>query len=74
MDLTELMKIVDNERQSAKPTQIKCCAAAGCISVNSQIVQQQLEEVVKASGLENGVLFPKTALSKTTTTVYCSIK
>ncbi|MEA5572458.1 NADH-quinone oxidoreductase subunit NuoF [Calothrix sp. UHCC 0171] len=55
MDLIELMEIAEQERQSDKPIQIRCCIAAGCISVNSQAVQQQLEAAVTGSGLENEV-------------------
>lgn len=55
MDLTELMEIAEQERQSNKSVQIRCCVSAGCISANSQAVQQALETFVKASGLENEV-------------------
>lgn len=55
MDLTELREIAEQERQSAKPTQIKCCVAAGCVSANSQLVKQRLDAAVKTSGLENQV-------------------
>lgn len=55
MDVTELLEIAQQERQSQKPVQIRCCVAAGCLSANSQGVKQQLEEAVKASGLENQV-------------------
>ncbi|MDM9380387.1 NADH-quinone oxidoreductase subunit NuoF [Chlorogloeopsis sp. ULAP01] len=55
MDLSELQEIAEQERQSQKPVQIRCCLAAGCLSANSEAVKKRLEEVVKASGLENQV-------------------
>ncbi|MFQ4144034.1 NADH-quinone oxidoreductase subunit NuoF [Chlorogloeopsis sp. ULAP02] len=55
MDLTELQEIAEQERQSQKPVQIRCCLAASCLSANSEAVNKRLEEAVKASGLENQV-------------------
>jgi bidirectional [NiFe] hydrogenase diaphorase subunit len=55
MELTELLGISRQERSQAKPVQIRCCTAAGCLSANSQAVKQQLETSVKAEGLETEV-------------------
>ena len=55
MELTELLDIGRQERSQQKPVQIRCCTAAGCLSANSQAVQQQLEQAVKAEGLEGEV-------------------
>jgi bidirectional [NiFe] hydrogenase diaphorase subunit len=55
MDLTELQEIAEQERQSQKPVQIRCCVAAGCLSANSAAVKKQLEEAVTTSGLEDKV-------------------
>jgi len=55
MELNELLDIGRQERSQQKPVQIRCCTAAGCLSANSQAVKQQLEEAVKAEGLEDGV-------------------
>ncbi|MBD2361666.1 SLBB domain-containing protein [Anabaena minutissima FACHB-250] len=55
MELTELLGISRQERSQAKPVQIRCCTAAGCLSANSQAVKQQLEASVKAEGLETEV-------------------
>jgi bidirectional [NiFe] hydrogenase diaphorase subunit len=55
MELTELLEISRQERSQAKPVQIRCCTAAGCLSANSQAVKQQLEATVKAEGLEKEV-------------------
>lgn len=55
MELTELLEIARQERSQAKPVQIRCCTAAGCLSSNSQAVKQELEAKVKAEGLEKDV-------------------
>lgn len=55
MELTELLEISRQERSQAKPVQIRCCTAAGCLSANSQAVKQQLEATIKAEGLEKEV-------------------
>ncbi|MBD2252506.1 NuoF family protein [Nostoc parmelioides] len=55
MELTELLDIGRQERSQQKPVQIRCCTAAGCLSANSQGVKQQLEQAVKAEGLESEV-------------------
>ena len=55
MELTELWEISRQESSQQKPVQIRCCTAAGCLSANSQTVKQELEEAVKAGGLETEV-------------------
>jgi bidirectional [NiFe] hydrogenase diaphorase subunit len=55
MDLAELHEIATRERQTRKPTRIRCCVAAGCLSANAQAVKQQLEESVAGTGLQERV-------------------
>jgi bidirectional [NiFe] hydrogenase diaphorase subunit len=55
MDLTELIEIAEQERQSYKPVQIRCCIAAGCLCANSEAVKTHLEEAIIEAGLENEV-------------------
>ncbi|MBD2295573.1 NAD(P)H-dependent oxidoreductase subunit E [Anabaena sphaerica FACHB-251] len=55
MELNELLEIARTERSQAKPVQIRCCTAAGCLSSGSQAVKDNLEESVKAGGLEDQV-------------------
>ncbi|MBD2666564.1 respiratory-chain NADH dehydrogenase domain protein, 51 kDa subunit [Richelia sinica FACHB-800] len=55
MELNELLEIGQKERSQAKPVQIRCCTAAGCLSSNSQAVKDNLDKAVKAAGLEDKV-------------------
>ncbi|ODG97615.1 NADH dehydrogenase [Nostoc sp. KVJ20] len=55
MDLPELIEIAQKERASEKLVQIRCCVAAGCLSANSQVVKQRLEEAVTAENLTEKV-------------------
>ena len=55
MDITELHEIAKQERDRRKPTQIRCCTAAGCLSSGSAAVRDGLEAVVKQTGLEGEV-------------------
>jgi bidirectional [NiFe] hydrogenase diaphorase subunit len=55
MELNELLEIAQKERSQAKPVQIRCCTAAGCLSSNSQAVKDNLDKAVKAAGMEDTV-------------------
>jgi bidirectional [NiFe] hydrogenase diaphorase subunit len=55
MDLTELLKITQQERVSEKPVRIRCCVAAGCLSADSLAVKQRLEEAVINAGLSDRI-------------------
>ncbi|TAF11014.1 MAG: NADH-quinone oxidoreductase subunit L [Nostocales cyanobacterium] len=55
MELNELLEIAQKERFQAKPVQIRCCIAAGCLSSNSQRVKDNLDAAVKAGGLDERV-------------------
>jgi bidirectional [NiFe] hydrogenase diaphorase subunit len=55
MELNELLEIGQKERSQAKPVQIRCCTAAGCLSSNSQAVKDNLDKAVKNAGLEDKV-------------------
>jgi len=55
MDLAELHEIATRERQTRKPTRIRCCVAAGCLSANAQAVKQRLEESVAGADLQEQV-------------------
>ena len=51
MDLPELLEIAEQERQSQKAVQIRCCVAAGCLSSNALAVKTGLEQAVTDAGL-----------------------
>jgi bidirectional [NiFe] hydrogenase diaphorase subunit len=55
MELTELLEIAQQERAKAKPVQIRCCLAAGCLSANSQAIKQNLDTAVKSAELQETV-------------------
>ncbi|MBD2298578.1 NADH-quinone oxidoreductase subunit NuoF [Nostoc sp. FACHB-87] len=55
MELNELLAIAKQERSQAKPVQIRCCTAAGCLSGNAASVKHELEAGIKAEGLEKDV-------------------
>ncbi|ALF54763.1 NADH dehydrogenase [Nostoc piscinale CENA21] len=55
MELNELLAIAKQERSQAKPVQIRCCTAAGCLSGNAEGVKHELEAGIKAEGLEKDV-------------------
>ena len=55
MDLSELLEIAEQERQSQKALQIRCCVAAGCLSSNSLAVKAGLEQAVAEAGLTDTV-------------------
>lgn len=55
MDIGELYRIAEQERDHRKPIRIRCCTAAGCLSSGSASVQAQLKETVQRAGLESEV-------------------
>ncbi|MEA5575678.1 NuoF family protein [Anabaena sp. UHCC 0451] len=55
MELNELLEIARTERSQAKPVEVRCCTAAGCLSSGSQAVKDNLDKSVKAAGLEDRV-------------------
>jgi bidirectional [NiFe] hydrogenase diaphorase subunit len=54
MTVDELEKIADTEKASCRtcPNHLHVCVAAGCLSSQSDLVQEALEAQVKAKGLE----------------------
>ncbi|MFM7364201.1 MAG: NuoF family protein [Cuspidothrix sp.] len=55
MELNELLEIARIERLQTKLVHIRCCTAAGCLSSGSQAIKDNLDAVVKASGLEDQI-------------------
>ncbi len=55
MDLNELIEIKEKEQNSAKPINLRCCLAAGCISSGGQSIKENLELAVKDAGMEDQV-------------------
>ncbi|WP_414570617.1 NuoF family protein [Nostoc sp. CCY 9925] len=55
MDLTELQEIAHKERTNSKPTRIRCCMAAGCLSSGAVAVKESLEKTKAEIGLTDKV-------------------
>jgi bidirectional [NiFe] hydrogenase diaphorase subunit len=55
MDLAELQRLAERERQSQKPLRLRCCTAAGCLSSDGQAVKDALTQSVADAGLEERV-------------------
>ncbi|MDZ8025342.1 MAG: NuoF family protein [Nostoc sp. DedQUE11] len=55
MDLTELQEIAYKERTNSKPTRIRCCMAAGCLSSGAVAVKESLEKTKAEIGLTDKV-------------------
>lgn len=55
MDITELRTIAQQERDRRKPTRIRCCTAAGCLSSGAAAVRDGLKAAVQHAGLESEV-------------------
>ncbi len=55
MDITELQAIALTERESQKPTRIRCCTAAGCLSSGAAAVKNSLEIAVERANLDSTV-------------------
>ncbi|MDJ0634897.1 MAG: NADH-ubiquinone oxidoreductase-F iron-sulfur binding region domain-containing protein [Xenococcaceae cyanobacterium MO_188.B29] len=55
MDLTELLKIANAERNKQKSIRVHCCTSTGCQAANSLSVKNNLATAVKESGLSDRV-------------------
>jgi bidirectional [NiFe] hydrogenase diaphorase subunit len=55
MDITELRTIGQQERECRKPTRIRCCMAAGCLSSGAATIKNSLEAVVEEASLADRV-------------------
>jgi bidirectional [NiFe] hydrogenase diaphorase subunit len=55
MDIIKLQAIGLQERESWKPTRIRCCTAAGCLSSGAAAVKSSLEAAVAQANLEDTV-------------------
>ncbi|MDA0265902.1 MAG: SLBB domain-containing protein [Cyanobacteria bacterium] len=55
MDIAELHEIAQQARDRRKPTRIRCCTAAGCLSSGAAAVKTELAQAVKTAGLEDQV-------------------
>jgi bidirectional [NiFe] hydrogenase diaphorase subunit len=55
MDIDDLLTIAEQERAARKKFTVRCCVAAGCMSLNSKGVKEALEKAVHEAGLDNEV-------------------
>jgi bidirectional [NiFe] hydrogenase diaphorase subunit len=55
MDITELQAIAQQERERQKPTRIRCCTAAGCLSSGAAAVKHSLEIAIEQANLDSTV-------------------
>jgi hypothetical protein len=55
MDIIELQAIALQELESWKPTRIRCCTAAGCLSSGAAAVKNSLETAVAQANLDSTV-------------------
>lgn len=55
MDLNDLLELQVKERSARKKYTLRCCMAAGCMSLNSQQVKAGLEKAVQDAGLSDQV-------------------
>src|SRR5208283_2438332 len=55
MTLPDLLEIKEAEKSTRKKVVLRCCMAAGCMSLNSKGVKSQLEKAVVEAGLQNEV-------------------
>ncbi|HZZ82825.1 MAG TPA: NADH-quinone oxidoreductase subunit NuoF [Gemmataceae bacterium] len=53
MDLAELHEITETERARRKPTRIRCCTAAGCVSSGSPAVKDAFDREIAVQGLSD---------------------
>jgi bidirectional [NiFe] hydrogenase diaphorase subunit len=51
----ELLQIKEREKTGRKGVVLRCCMAAGCMSLNSEEVKKQLEQSVAQAGLKDKV-------------------
>jgi bidirectional [NiFe] hydrogenase diaphorase subunit len=55
MDLEQLHKLAEKERNEHKPIRVHCCTSTGCRAANSMGVKKNLEGAVKEAGMEDRV-------------------
>ena len=55
MQLDELHKIAETEKASAKKMCLRTCMSAGCMSSRADAIKKNLEDAVKAQGIEGEV-------------------
>jgi bidirectional [NiFe] hydrogenase diaphorase subunit len=51
----ELLEIKEREKSQRKKVVLRCCMAAGCMSLNSKGVKEQLDQAVAKAGLKDTV-------------------
>jgi len=51
----ELLQIKEREKTGRKRVVLRCCMAAGCMSLNAEDVKKQLEQAVAQAGLKDKV-------------------
>src|SRR5262249_46281495 len=55
MTFPELLEIKECEKSHCKKVVLRCCMAAGCMSLNSKGVKEQLDQAVAQAGLKDTV-------------------
>jgi bidirectional [NiFe] hydrogenase diaphorase subunit len=55
MDLTELLKIAETEKQKQKSIRVHCCTSTGCQAANSLSVKENLANKVRELGLSDRI-------------------
>ena len=55
MDISELYRLAERERNRRKPYRIRCCMAAGCQSSGAIAVKQVLADAIASAGLRDQV-------------------
>jgi bidirectional [NiFe] hydrogenase diaphorase subunit len=55
MVIDDLLEIAEREQTTRKPCVVRCCMAAGCMSLNSRGVKEALERAVRDAGLDDRV-------------------
>jgi bidirectional [NiFe] hydrogenase diaphorase subunit len=55
VELSDLLEIAANERESRPPVRLRCCTAAGCLSAGARPVLDRLGEAVRQAGLADRV-------------------
>jgi bidirectional [NiFe] hydrogenase diaphorase subunit len=55
MDLAELQALGQEERERQLPVRLRCCTAAGCLSLGSESVKTALQQAVQQRGLDKRI-------------------
>jgi len=55
MTFPELLEIKEREKSQRKKVVLRCCMAAGCMSLNSKGVKEQLDQAVTKAGLKDNI-------------------